>query len=343
VSWKTAVKYRDYLRIEAFVIDFLIKKIVSGENLTFTEAVELARDSESEALFRGADRLRRLLHKEHLDLCSIVNAKSGKCSEDCKFCAQSSHHPVEVASYDLVDIEEAMTLALENEEHGVQRFSLVTAGRSVAEKSLDEFQEIYARLQKETSLSLCASMGFLTPEKALRLKEMGVTRYHCNLETCRSFFPTVCTTHSWDEKVATIKIAQDAGLEVCSGGIIGMGESFEQRLELAFELRELGIASIPLNILTPIPDTPFENLAPIAVSEVLTCVALFRFIVPKAVIRIAGGRNLLESEQEKYFRSGANGAIVGNYLTTAGNSLAEDVEMFRSLGFDMSQGPRPKK
>jgi len=319
------------------VIDSVIKKIVSGENIDFAEATELAKKSEPEDLFKGADKLRKLLHKEHLDLCSIVNAKSGKCSEDCKFCAQSAHYPVEVESYDLVDIEEAVSIAKENEEHGVHRFSLVTAGRSVAEKSLDEFQVIYQRLREKTNLSLCASMGFLTVEKAHRLKEMGVSRYHCNLETCRSFFPTVCTTHSWDEKVATIRIAQEAGLDVCSGGIIGMGESFEQRLELAFELRELGIGSIPLNILTPIPDTPFENVAPLSVSEVLTCVAMFRFIVPKAVIRIAGGRNLLSSEQQRYFKSGANGAIVGNYLTTAGNSLPEDIEMFRALGFDMGQ------
>lgn len=315
-------------------------RVLAGDDLEFGEALELALTADPAALFQAADDLRQKFHKNSLDLCSIVNAKSGKCSEDCKFCAQSSHYDVEVATYDVVDVVQAVTLAKENEQFGVQRFSLVTAGRTVSEKHLEEFKQIYQRLQEETQLSFCASMGFLTPEKALKLKEMGVTRYHCNLETCRSFFPKVCSSHSWDEKVATIKIAREAGMDVCSGGIIGMGESLEQRLELAFELRELNILSIPLNILTPIKETPFADIRPLSVAEVLTCVAMFRFINPRAVIRLAGGRNLLGDEQGKCFSSGANGAIVGNYLTTVGNSLAEDIEMFRALGFDVEEGKK---
>lgn len=319
------------------MIEKYLQQVLDGRELQFGEALELAAKADPAKLYQAADELRQKLHKNHLDLCSIVNAKSGKCSEDCKFCAQSSHYDVEVASYDVVDVVQAVSLAKENEQHGVKRFSLVTAGRSVSETHLEEFRKIYQRLQEETNLSFCASMGFLTPEKAEKLKEMGVSRYHCNLETCRSYFPKVCSSHTWDEKVATIKTAQDAGLDVCSGGIVGMGESFEQRLELAFELRELGILSIPLNILTPIKDTPFAELKPLSVAEVLTCVSMFRFINPKAVIRLAGGRNLLGDEQEKCFTSGANGSIVGNYLTTVGNSLKEDVEMFRKLGFDLDE------
>lgn len=313
-----------------------MNRVLAGHDLEFGEALKLAITADPAELYQAADELRQKLHKNSLDLCSIVNAKSGKCSEDCKFCAQSSHYDVEVATYDVVDVVQAVALAKENEQLGVQRFSLVTAGRTVSEKNLEEFRLIYKRLQEETQLSLCASMGFLTPEKALKLKEMGVTRYHCNLETSRSFFPKVCSSHTWDEKVATIKIARGAGLDVCSGGIIGMGESFEQRLELAFELRELGILSIPLNILTPIKETPFADIKPLSVAEVLTCVAMFRFINPLAVIRLAGGRNLLGGEQKRCFAAGANGAIVGNYLTTVGNSLVEDIEMFRSLGFDVA-------
>lgn len=309
---------------------------MSGKNLEFDEAMALGQQTDSTELFQAADELRRKLHNNRLDLCSIVNAKSGKCSEDCKFCAQSSHYHVEVASYEVVDREKAVSLAKENEQHGVQRFSLVTAGRTVVEKNLEEFSNIYRQLQQETNLSFCASMGFLTREKARRLKEMGVTRYHCNLETSRSYFPRVCSTHTWDEKVATIRIAQDAGLDVCSGGIIGMGESFAQRLELAFELRELHILSIPLNILTPIKDTPFAGLKPLSVADVLTCIAMFRFINPRAIIRLAGGRNLLGDEQQRCFTSGANGSIVGNYLTTSGKGLVEDIEMFRALGFDIA-------
>ncbi|BHH82987.1 biotin synthase BioB [Desulforhopalus sp. 52FAK] len=324
------------------MIEKYTEKIVAGEQLDFEEALHLAQSVDSELLYQEADKLRRILHKNSIDLCSIVNAKSGNCSENCKFCAQSVHSNVEVASYDLVNPVEVLRLARENEDSGVQRFSLVTSGRQVSEKSLVEFKQIYRDLQRDSQLSLCASMGFLTIEKALKLKEMGVGRYHCNLETSRSFFPHVCTSHTWDEKVATIRIAQDAGLEVCSGGIIGLGESFEQRLELAFELRELGILSVPLNILNPIANTPFEHLPPLSVSEVLTCVALFRFIMPKAVIRLGGGRNLLGDEQHKCFTSGANGSIVGNYLTTLGNSLEEDLKMFRELGFDVGDCSVPK-
>lgn len=318
------------------MIKEIIGQVLSGNDLQFDQALELAAQADPAELYQAADELREKLHKNSLDLCSIVNAKSGKCGEDCKFCAQSAHYDVEVVSYDVVDIARAVQLAKENERYGVQRFSLVTAGRSVSEQHLEEFRAIYKQLREETSLSFCASMGFLTREKALKLKEMGVTRYHCNLETARSYFPSVCTTHTWDEKVATIKIARDVGLTVCSGGIIGMGESLAQRLELAFELRELGILSIPLNILTPIKDTPFAHLQPLSVGEVLTCVAMFRLINPPAVIRLAGGRNLLGREQKKCFTAGANGAIVGNYLTTVGNTLSEDIAMFKALGFDLN-------
>ena len=317
------------------VIQKYMDRVLAGHDLEFGEALELATKVNPAELYQAADELRKKLHKNSLDLCSIVNAKSGKCTEDCKFCAQSAHYEVEVATYDVVDVVKAVTLAKENEQLGVQRFSLVTAGRAISEKNLEEFRLIYQQLQEETQLSLCASMGFLTPEKAVKLKEMGVVRYHCNLETSRSFFPKVCTSHTWDEKVATIKIAREAGLEICSGGIVGMGESLEQRLELAFELRELEILSIPLNILTPIKETPLEDITALSVAEVLTCVAMFRFINPKAVIRLAGGRTLLGEDQKRCFSSGANGAIVGNYLTTGGNSLGKDIAMFRALGFDV--------
>lgn len=309
--------------------------IRGGGQLSFTQALDLVTSENPEDLFQAADQLRREFHNDNLDLCSIVNAKSGKCSEDCKFCAQSSWYDVAIESYESVAEETALMMARENEAHGVQRFSLVTAGRTVSEKQLNVFGELYRQLQRETKMSFCASMGMLTREKAELLKSFGVTRYHCNLEASRSYFPKVCTTHTWEEKAASIRIAQEVGLEVCSGGIIGMGETLENRLELAFELRELGILSIPLNILTPIPNTPFADLAPLSLSEILTCVAMFRFINPHAVIRLAGGRGVLGDAQDRCFTSGANGAIVGNYLTTAGNNLEQDIDMFRRLGFDI--------
>ncbi|MDP3480671.1 MAG: biotin synthase BioB [Desulfoprunum sp.] len=315
------------------MIEKYLERITQGGHLEFQEACLLATETPPAVLFQAADQLRRALHHNTFDLCSIINARSGKCSENCKFCAQSSSYDTAIETYELVDSGKAIDQARENEAHGVRRFSLVTAGREVSDRQLARFGDIYKQLRAATGLSLCASMGFLTSEKALRLKEFGVVRYHCNLEASRSFFPQVCSTHSWKEKVETLQIAREAGLELCSGGIIGMGESLIQRLELAFELRELGVLSIPLNILTPIPHTPFAGLAPLSLEEVLTCVAMFRLINPKAVIRMAGGRMLLEAEQYRCFTSGANGAIVGNYLTTAGNTLEEDLRMLQELGF----------
>jgi len=312
-----------------------LQLVRGGGLLSLEQALELATTAKPDELFQAADQLRREFHNDNLDLCSIVNARSGKCSEDCKFCAQSSWHDVQIETYDTVDEETALQMAEENERHGVQRFSLVTAGKNVSEKQLEVFGELYRQLARRTKMSFCASMGMLTREKAEKLKSFGVSRYHCNLEACRRYFPQVCTTHTWEEKVESIKIAQEVGLEVCSGGIIGIGENLEHRLELAFELRELGIRSIPLNILTPIPNTPFAHLPPLTLSEVLTSVAMFRFINPQAVIRLAGGRGMLGEEQSRCFTSGANGAIVGNYLTTTGNHLQEDINMFKALGFDV--------
>ena len=315
------------------MIEIYLEKLQRGYQLNFEEAWQLAISTPATVLYQSADQLRRQLHHDSFDLCSIINARSGKCSEDCKFCAQSACYETAIETYELVDSRMALEQARENEAHGVRRFSLVTAGRTVSDQQLSRFGDIYQQLQASTGLALCASMGFLTADKARRLREFGVGRYHCNLEASRSFFPQVCSTHSWEEKVATLITAREAGLELCSGGIIGMGESLQQRLELAFELRELGVLSIPLNILTPIPNTPFADLKPLSVDEVLTCVAMFRLINPRAVIRMAGGRILLAAEQYRCFTSGANGAIVGNYLTTTGSTLAEDLQMLRNLGF----------
>jgi len=314
-------------------IDRCLEDIQNGIDLDFDRARELAVTTEPGELFEAADRLRRKLHGDGFDLCSIINVKSGKCSEDCRFCAQSSHYDADIVSYDIIDGTEAVEQGRDSDRHHVKRLSLVSAGRQAAFKDLAAYGAIYERLGDETDLAFCASMGMLTLEKAQMLKSFGVERYHCNLEACRSFFPRVCTTHSWEEKVETIKIAREAGLEVCSGGIIGMGESLEHRLELAFELRELDIGSIPMNILTPIANTPLAGVSPLTLTEILTCIAMFRLINPRAVVRLAGGRNQLGTDQYRCISAGANGAIVGNYLTTAGNSLAEDLASIHQLGF----------
>ncbi len=315
------------------LIDTCLKQIKNGEGITFEQAYDLATTTNPASLFKAADSIRKMAHGDYFDLCSIINAKSGKCSENCRFCAQSAHYDVDIETYDIIGTDEALIQGKDNEEHGVKRFSLVTAGKSLTVEQIHEYGKIYQQLNNETQLQYCASMGLLTKEKAELLKSYGVERYHCNLEACKSYFPKVCTSHTWEQKVETIKIAREAGMEICSGGIIGMGETLEHRLELAFELRELEILSIPINVLTPIDNTPFENIDSLPLSEILTCIAVFRFVNPKAVVRLAGGRNQLGEGQYDCFASGANGAIVGNYLTTEGNSLLEDLEKIERLGF----------
>ncbi len=315
------------------MIEKVLKYIENGGQIDFGQAHDLMTLSDTRLLCEGADRLRKYFHKDAFDLCSIINARSGRCSEDCKFCAQSAHYQTDIDTFNAISIDEALMQAADNDEHGVKRISLVTAGRSVSDELLDTFGQIYQKIEGKTDLIFCTSMGFLNAEKAEKLKSYGIIRYHCNLEACEEYFENVCTTHGYREKVETIEIARDAGMDICSGGIIGMGESVTHRLQLAFELRDLQVLSIPINILTPIANTPFADLKPLATEEVLRCIAIFRFINPQAVVRLAGGRNLLGDRQYECFTSGANGSIVGNYLTTVGNSLDEDLKMISELGF----------
>ncbi|MBW6520019.1 MAG: biotin synthase BioB [Desulfoarculaceae bacterium] len=310
-----------------------LQQIHNDSALSYEDALALALGADLSELCRAADGLRRFFLADSFDLCSIINARSGRCSEDCRYCAQSARYCVAIDSYEQIETDTALAQARENDRSGVPRLSLVTAGRSVTSNQLESLGQLYAEIGRETGLQFCASMGLLTRDKAERLVAFGVRRYHCNLESCRDYFPEVCTTHSWEEKVETILLARAAGMDVCSGGIIGMGESLEQRLQLAFELRELEVMSIPINILTPIAGTPFGELDPIPFDEVLRAIAMFRFINPRAVIRLAGGRNQFGSDQYHFFGAGANGAIVGNYLTTAGNGLDEDLHAIGKMGF----------
>lgn len=303
---------------------------------TLEQALSLIENTNLEELCLAADTLRRKIHGQQFDLCSIINARSGKCSEDCKYCAQSSKYNTVISRYEQIDAELALSQACENDGYGINRLSLVTAGHSLSRKQLDSMGEMYESMTAKTDLKFCASMGLLTDEKAAQLYSYGVRRYHCNLESCREFFPSICTTHTWDEKVETLRIARSAGMDLCSGGIMGMGESVKQRLQLAFELRDLEVLSIPLNILSPIASTPLENVVPINLDDVLRCVAMFRLINPKAIIRIAGGRGRFGKNQYKFFSAGANGAIVGDYLTTMGSGVKEDLSAFTGLGFQFS-------
>jgi len=315
-------------------IQQVLSSVLNGTPIDRETACQLASEKDREILWNAADQVRSHFHGSRLSLCSIINAKSGKCSEDCRFCSQSARHHTNIEEYDVVDSTLALEIAEDNNHHGVHRLSLVTSGRSASVALLEQLTALYEKIGKSTSLNLCGSMGLLTREKAAKLKKMGVVRYHCNLETNRSFFQKVCTTHTWEEKVETLHIAREAGMSLCSGGIIGMGETMADRIDLALELRHLAVDSIPLNILTPIAGTPLGELEPLKTEEILTTIALFRLIYPHAVLRIAGGRQQMGKDQYHCFRSGANGAMVGNYLTTIGSGIEDDLRTFREMGFN---------
>ncbi|CAG0969434.1 biotin synthase [Methanosarcinales archaeon] len=309
-------------------------KIENGKSIDFTEAMGLMdfKGYECMELFLLANHVRSKLGNR-VDLCSIINAKCGLCSEDCKFCAQSAHNDTEITPYPLMDEEEILNMAQMMEEEGAARFCIVTSGKEVNGEDFENILSSLRRIRKETGLSVCISSGVLTDERAFALKSAGATRIHHNLETSRNFFNKICTTHTYDEKIKTIYVAKNAGLEVCCGGIIGMGESVSDRLELAFTLRDMDVDSIPINILNPIKGTPIGIEKPIDPLEILKTIAVFRLILPGKNIRIAGGREKnLRDLQSLCLLAGANGLILGNYLTTAGRTPRDDIQMIIDLG-----------
>lgn len=298
------------------------------------EAEGLLEYADLDELCDAADRITRALQPAEVDSCSIVNARSGLCGEDCKWCAQSRHWSTGCESYEYLPYEETLSAARHNEREGIRRFSLVTSGRNLSRKSIDEFCKQYRELSEATSLYLCASMGLLSREDIMALKEAGVKRYHCNMETSRKVFKTLCSTHTPDDKLRTIGYAREAGMAICSGGIIGMGESPQDRLDFAFELAELDPDSVPVNILNPIPGTPLENTPLISEEEIIRTAALFRFILPRQSIRFAGGRMRLSDESmRRMMRGGVNGVLMGDMLTTISNRIADDRRLFADAGW----------
>lgn len=280
-----------------------------------------------------ANELREHYFGNDFDTCSIINARSGVCSEDCKWCSQSRFYHTNIETYPLITEEEAVEAAEANASRGVRRFSLVTSGRKVNLKEMDKVSKIYNRLQKDVDIELCASMGLLNKEEMQRLWDCGVRRYHCNIESSPKFFPTLCSTHTMEEKIETIHHAQKLGMAICSGGIIGMGETMRDRIEMAYFLRTENIDSIPINVLNPIKGTPLANSKPLSTDELRRSYAMFRIMNPKARIRFAGGRKQFLDVQEQIIRGGVDSAIVGDMLTTVGSAVSEDMELFKSMGY----------
>ena len=302
-------------------------------HITKQEAVSLVT-SDLQELSLCAEKIKQKFCSNKFDMCSIISGKSGKCSENCKFCAQSSHYKTSIKEYPLLDSENIFKEAKHNADKKVKRFSIVTSGKKLTDSEIDSVCQTYKNIKNKCDILLCASMGLLSYEQLVKLKKAGVTRYHCNLETSRRFFSNICTTHTYDDKINTINTAKKAGLEICSGGIFGLGETFEDRIDMFFDLYELGIKSVPINVLNPIQGTPFENNKILSQEEINRTVAIARFILPDAFIRLAGGRLLFKDKGVSMFSSGANATITGDMLTTSGTSIDEDFNTIKKLGFE---------
>lgn len=315
-------------------IESIGNKILNGELINKDEALKLYGQPLDD-LCKKADEIRRKFCADSFDMCTIINGKSGRCSENCKFCAQSAHNHTDVCEYPLLSSDEIVEQAKINDSQGVLRYSIVTSGKRLSDAEVDMMCETVSRIKEETGISICISFGLLEEVQYKKLKDAGVTRVHNNLETSRRNFPNICTTHTYDDKIKAIRAAQLAGLTVCSGGIMGIGESVSDRIDMAISIRELGIKSVPVNMLNPIPGTPLAQNEKLTVDDMRRIVAVYRFILPDAKIRLAGGRGLMEDKGRGCFLSGANAAISGDMLTTSGITVKTDMDLLKEIGYEV--------
>lgn len=321
-------------------LEKLHNAICNGQRLSREEALRLLEENAPQALWDLAGRLRVAFHGKNIEMCAILNARCGRCSEDCRWCAQSRFYNTGVESTPLVEAPQAQAAAQKAGQNGVSRFALVTSGRKVNPADIERLCAIYRQMREQTpSLRFCASLGLLTRPELEALAASGVSRYHCNLETAPSFFSKLCTTHTPQEKMETLRNAREAGMSLCSGGIIGMGEGFPARIEMAIALRELRVDSIPINVLFPIKGTPLEAMPPLPPEEILTSVALFVILHPEATVRLAGGRILFEALLPRLLQTGVSSLIAGDMLTTEGPSIERDKGLFVREGFTLALSP----
>lgn len=313
-------------------IKSITENILGGGEIAPSEAVAVY-DAPVEELSGAANEIRKKYCGDNFDICTIINGKSGKCSENCKYCAQSAYYGTSAREYPLLDADKLIEDARRSADSGILRYSIVTSGRRLSDTEVDRMCEAVSKIKASVDISVCVSFGLLEEEDFAKLKSAGVSRVHNNIETSERYFPFICTTHTFSDKINSIKAAQRAGLDVCSGGIMGLGETKEDRISMAFTLRGLGIKSVPVNMLNPIAGTPFENNVRLTVDDMRRICAVFRFILPRASIRLAGGRGLMEDKGEMCFLSGANAAISGDMLTTSGISVDTDMRLLKKLGY----------
>lgn len=317
------------------IVEELKEKIIACDyNVNFEEALSLYSFEDAGQLFSAANQIRMAKSPRETSVCSIINAKQGNCGEDCKYCAQSCRWKTSCKPSGLIGLEEAVEKCRKALDFKVPRLSLVTAGRALIGKDFLHLLECFRAISKQCpGLKTCASLGIISYQQMLDLKAAGVVRYHHNLETSREFFPNICTTHTWQERMDTLLAARKAGLELCCGGIIGLGESRSDRIKLALELRSVDPESIPINVLSPIKGTPLENAEALGKEEILRTIAVFRFILPHSTLRMAAGRKSLGANGRDAFLSGANALISGDLLTVSGTTNEDDLAMLKELGF----------
>ena len=320
--------------------EFIIQckeKVLSNQKISnedYEKLINVSDDSLT-VLSEAANDITRKLCGNLVDVEALINAKKGKCQEDCSFCSQSAFYKTGIDTYKLLPSETIVQNAMLAKEDGVKSFCLVCAWRGPTENDFEQISSIIKKINEKVGIEVNCSLGFINHEMAIKLKKLGVKRYNHNLEASRSYFAKICTTHSYDERMQTNLIVKNAGLELCCGGIIGMGETRMQRLELGLDLAELSPEECPINMLVPQKGTPLELQTRLSIAEILRTIAVFRFLMPRTILKIAGGREVyLANDQEKVLLGGANGIITGGYLTIGGNSPTNDLKMISDIGLE---------